>query len=422
VRDIDPQRIAVVGTGVSGLTAAYLLDRRHHVTLFEADSRPGGHTHTHTVEDPRGPLAVDTGFIVFNPVHYPLFTRLLEQLEVASQPTDMSFSVRDARDGLEWAGSPSLNTVFGQRRNLLRPGFWRMLRDIARFGREAPGVLQDPDDRRTVRAFAREQGYGRGFTEHYLLPLGASLWSCPEKRFADFPIRFVVEFMAHHHMLQIGGRPPWRTVAGGSRRYVDALLARLRGPLRLATPVRGVRRHADHVTLRTDAGEETFDEVVIAAHADDALALLGADATPLERELLASFPYERNEAVLHWDSSVLPRRRRCWAAWNHLRPEDDRDQVAVTYNMNILQRLSAERTWCVTLNDAGTIDPARIERRLSYTHPLFTAARGRAQARHGELVRARRTSFCGAYWGYGFHEDGVRSAVAVARAFGEELQ
>ena len=415
-----PQRIAVVGSGVAGLVAARLLDRRHAVTLYEAADRLGGHTHTIEVDDPRGPLAVDTGFIVFNPLNYPLFTRLLDELGIASQPTAMSFSVRDERTGLEWAGSPSLNTVFGQRSNLARPAFWRMLRDILRFGREARAVLDDPDDRRTVRDFARERGYGRGFTEHYLLPLGASLWSCPEKRFADFPVRFVVEFMDHHHMLRLGARPPWRTVAGGSRRYVDALRAGLRGTVRAGEPVRALRRHPDRVEVRTDRDAEAHDEVVLALHADDALRLLGDDATATERDLLRAFPYERNEAVLHWDPAVLPRRRRCWAAWNHLRPAAERDRVAVTYNMNVLQRLPADRTWCVTLNDAGAIDERRVVRRIGYAHPLFTPGRAAAQARHGELIRRNRTSFCGAYWGYGFHEDGVRSAVAVARAFGEE--
>ncbi|MDZ7747615.1 MAG: FAD-dependent oxidoreductase [Halofilum sp. (in: g-proteobacteria)] len=415
------QRIAVVGAGVSGLVAAYLLGRRHDVTLLEADTRPGGHTHTVEVDDPAGPLAVDTGFIVFNPVHYPLFTRLLEQLGIDSQPTDMSFSVRDEASGLEWAGSPSLDTVFGQRRNLLRPRFWGMLRDIVRFGREARAVLDDPHEARSVRRFAAERGYGEAFTEHYLLPLGASLWSCPERRFADFPVRFVVEFLAHHDMLELGARPPWRTVAGGSRRYVDAILGRLPGDVLLDTPVRSLRRHDDRVEVTTDAGRGDYDQVVLALHADDALALLGDDAGSAERELLGAFPYERNEALLHWDPAVLPRRRRCWAAWNHLRPAGERERVAVTYNMNILQRLRAQRTWCVTLNDTGTVDPARIVRRIEYAHPLFTPARARAQARHAELIRHRRTSYCGAYWGYGFHEDGVRSAVAVARAFGEDL-
>ncbi len=412
------QRVAVVGGGVSGLVCAWLLDAGHDVTLYEADTRIGGHTHTHEVDDPNGPLAVDSGFIVYNEHNYPLFSRLLERLGIASQPTSMSFSVSDRRSGLEWAGSPSLNTVFGQRRNLASPHFWGMLRDIVRFGREAPAVLRDPDDSRTVAEFARERGYGHAFVEHYLLPLGASLWSCPDRRFAGFPIRFVAEFLQHHRMLGLGGRPQWRTVTGGSCRYVDALLARLAATVHAGTPVRAVRRTARGVNVVTDAVDAAYDEVVLACHADQALALLGEEATATEHEVLGAFPYQPNDAVLHSDVRVLPRTRRCWAAWNHRVAGDD-GQVAISYNMNILQRLPARETWCVTLNDDGRIDPDRVVARTRYDHPLYTPARATAQGRHGELLRAHRTSFCGAYWGYGFHEDGVRSAARVAAAFGE---
>ena len=414
-------RIAVVGAGVSGLVAADLLQRRHEVTLFEAEPRPGGHTHTCEVDDPAGRLAVDTGFIVFNERNYPLFTRLLAELGIESQPTDMTFSVRDDRSGLEWTGSDSLNQVFGQRRNLLRPAFWRMLADILRFGREAEAVIDEPDDTRSVLEFARARGYGPLFVDSYLLPMGASLWSCPTRRFGDFPIRFVAEFMQQHALLQIHGRPQWRTIRGGSRRYVDALLERFGGTLRLGSPIHSVRRRPERVELTTDT-TESFDEVVLACHADQALALLGDDADRLERSVLAAFPYQENEAILHCDERVLPRTRRCWAAWNHRARTDgaDRTAVSVSYNMNILQRLPAQRTWSVTLNDDADIDPERIARRIRYSHPLYTSGRAAAQARHPELTRRNRTSFCGAYWGYGFHEDGVRSGVAVARAFGIE--
>ena len=416
----DAQRgIAVIGGGVSGLVAAWLLAPSQEVTLFERDERLGGHTHTHTVDDPAGPTAIDSGFIVFNRENYPLFSRLLDHLGIDTQPTSMSFSVTDARSGLEWAGSPSLNTVFGQRRNLVRPAFWAMLRDIRRFGRDASRVLSDRDDSRSVASFVRERGYSAAFVEHYLLPLGASLWSCPRARFADFPVRFVVEFLANHRMLGIGGRPRWESVRGGSRRYVDALLARFAGRIRRSTPVRSVVRDRDWVEVVTDAGRERFSEVVLACHADQALVLLGNGATAAEREILGSFPYQSNTAVLHTDTRVLPRQQRCWAAWNH-RVEDAADRVAVTYNMNILQRLATRETWCVTLNDDDAVDPDRIAARLRYEHPIYTRDRARAQARHGELMRSHRTSYCGAYWGYGFHEDGVRSATAVASAFGVE--
>lgn len=414
-------RIAVVGAGVSGLVTALLLQPRYRVSVFEAEDRAGGHTHTCEVDDPAGRIPVDTGFIVFNDRNYPLFSRLLQHLAVASQPTEMSFSVRDDRSGLEWSGSSSPNAVFGQRRNILRPAFWRMLGDILRFGREAPMALADGDDERSVIEFAHERGYGRDFVESYLLPMGASVWSCPERRFGDFPVRFVVEFMQQHALLTVRGRPQWRSIPGGSRRYVDALLARLDEQPRLASPVRRVRRRADRVDV-TAAETESFDEVVLACHADQALALLGDDADALERSVLAAFPYQDNEAILHCDERVLPRTRRCWAAWNHRRRAGaaDAGRVSVSYNMNILQRLTAERTWCVTLNDASGIDPALVARRIRYTHPLYTSGRAAAQARHAEVTRRNRTSFCGAYWGYGFHEDGVRSAGAVARSFGVE--
>ena len=412
------QRIAVIGAGVSGLVAADRLARGHHVTLFESDRRPGGHTHTHTVEAVDGPHQVDTGFIVFNPAHYPHFTALLDELGIDSRPTEMSFSVRCDRTGVEWAGADSLNRVFGQRRNLVRPGFYRMLRDLLRFAPVARTVVADPDDRRTVAGFVAEQGFSREFVDHYLLPLGAALWSCPAGAFAEFPIRFVAEFLANHAMLDpLGARPQWRTVAGGSRRYVDALLARCDGELRLGPPIRAVRRGERGITLvRGDGETEGFDEVVLACHADQALALLERP-TATEEAVLSAFPYEPNEALLHTDTSVLPRTRRTWAAWNYRRPAGEEGAVAVTYNMNILQGLTARETYCVTLNDDGAVAPDRVIARMTYHHPRFTSERGRAQARHRELIRAHRTSFCGAYWGYGFHEDGARSALAVAGAF-----
>jgi predicted NAD/FAD-binding protein len=408
--------IAVIGGGVSGLVTAWLLAPHYAVTLFEADERLGGHTHTHTVDDAAGAVAVDTGFIVFNRENYPLFTRLLDRLGIDAQPTAMSFSVSDVPSKLEWAGSPSLNSVFGQRRNLARPAFWGMLRDIRRFGREARDVIAAGDDRRSVAAFVQAGGYGQAFVDHYLLPLGASLWSCPREDFAAFPIRFVVEFLAHHRMLDLGGRPQWRSIPGGSQRYVAALLADLPARLQRGTPVRRVTRATEAVHIATDDGETPFDEAVLACHADQALGLLGADASATEREVLGAFPYCTNEAVLHSDTRVLPQRRRCWAAWNHR--VDAAGRASVSYNMNILQRLDTTETWCVTLNDRGLIASECIAARTTYDHPQYTAERAHAQARHGELLRARRTAFCGAYWGYGFHEDGVRSAAAVADAFG----
>ena len=402
-------RIAVIGSGIAGLTAAYRLHREHELTVFEAGSHVGGHTNTIHFEHASRAHAVDTGFIVFNEKNYPLFTALLAELGVASQPTTMSFSVRSDRSGVEYNGT-SLNKLFIQRGNVVRPSFWRMIRDILRFNREAPLVAESLDDNTTVEQFVREHGFSRELTEDYLVPLGASLWSCPPATFRAFPIKFVVEFLDNHGMLQVEGRPQWRVIRGGSDQYVAPLTRGFRDRIRLNTAVASVERRSDHVRI-VDAGgsEARFDHVIVACHSDQALRLL-ADPTATERELLSAFPYQPNQAILHTDASVLPRRRGAWAAWNYRIHRHDPDRVAVTYNMNLLQTLPEEPLFNVTLNHDEGIAPESIIRRIQYEHPIYTSARSRAQSRHSELIGVNRTSFCGAYWGYGFHEDGVRSA------------
>lgn len=407
-------RIAVVGAGISGLVASYLLAREHHVTVLEAADYPGGHTNTVTVDLGAGPCAVDTGFIVFNHRTYPSFTRLLARLGVRSQPSQMSFGVHCARTGREW----SSRALFAQRSNLARPGFWRMLVDIVRFYRAAPRLTRQPGRELTVRDYLRRARMSGAFVDHYLVPLGASMWSCPPHAFLDFPMRFLARFMENHGMLALTGLPTWRVIRGGSARYVDALTRGLRDRIRLRARVVEIRRHPDHVQVTTEAGgPETYDHVVIACHSDQALAML-ADPSPLEREVLGAIRYQTSDVVLHTDESVLPRSRRAWAAWNYYIPPDDREHAVLTYNMNILQSLRAPRVACVTVNDEGRIDPSKILRRIRYHHPLFTLDTPRAQALHDRLIQHDRTSYCGAYWGFGFHEDGVASALAVARAFG----
>ncbi|MBT8486554.1 MAG: FAD-dependent oxidoreductase [Phycisphaerae bacterium] len=405
-------RLAIVGSGIAGLVCAHRLKTRYDLTLFEAATRPGGHTHTVDVERDGERFAIDTGFIVFNPVNYPLFTALLDELNVPSQPTTMSFSVRCDRTGLEYNGT-SLNRLFAQRRNVLRPRFLGMVRDILRFARDARVTLAAGDEDETVDAFVRRHGYGVAFVEHYLVPLGASLWSAPGPSFRRFPIRFVARFLENHRMLDVGGRPQWRTVTGGSRRYVDAIVNGLGERVRLGTPVRHARRRVDRVELETGDGDRgSFDHVIFACHADQARAIL-TDVTDTERTLLSAFPYQRNVAVLHDDPSALPRCRRAWAAWNHRVRETPHADVSVTYNMTILQRLPTRRAFCVTLNDEAGLDPDRVLGRWVYHHPIFAAGVEAAQRRHAEVIDVNRTSFCGAYWGAGFHEDGVRSAMAV---------
>lgn len=411
-------KIAIIGAGIAGLTAAHRLHRRHDVTVFESDDYVGGHTNTIRFELAGEEWAVDTGFIVYNERNYPHFSALLAELGVETQPTSMSFSVRSDAANLEYNGT-SLDKLFAQRRNLFRPSFHRMLRDILRFHREAASLNRISGDDVSVADYVAREGYSRAFFEHYLTPLGSALWSSPPGTFQSFPIRFVVEFLANHSMLQVEGRPQWRVIRGGSFRYVEKLTAGFRDRIRLNTPVYSVERRTGHVRLVDASGAEArFDHVIFACHSDQALRIV-QDPTVSEVEVLQSFPYQANEAVLHTDPSVLPRRRKAWASWNyHVRP-DAADRATVTYNMNLLQCLPWKHVFNVTLNDSEAIAPDRVIRRILYHHPIFTARRAEAQRRHGELIDANRTSYCGAYWGYGFHEDGVRSALSVCDALAQ---
>ncbi len=406
-------RTAIIGTGISGLTAAWSLHREHQLTIFEANDHIGGHTHTVEVQVQGQHYAVDTGFIVFNDWTYPHFIDLLNQLDVASQPAPMSFSMRCERTGLEYNGE-NLNTLFAQRRNLFRPSFHRMIRDILRFNREAPALLDGCHDI-TLDAYLRQGRYSQEFREHYILPMAAAIWSAEAGIMGGMPARFFVQFFKNHGLLSVSDRPRWRVIRGGSHRYVERLTAPFRDCIRLNCPVEWVRRHPTHVQVKARGGPvERFDQVIIAAHSDQALRLL-ADPTPLEREILGAIPYQENEAVLHTDTRLLPRRRRAWAAWNYHLPAQPQARVAVTYNMNSLQSLDAPETFCVTLNHGEAIDPARVLYRATYHHPVFTEAGVKAQARRDEISGVHRTWYCGAYWSYGFHEDGVSSGLAVAR-------
>lgn len=413
-------RIAIVGSGVSGLVVAWLLHTRHEVTLFEAADRIGGHVHTHEVEVGGQRLAIDSGFIVFNDRNYPGFTRLLERLGVATQASSMSFSVQEEASGLEWNGS-DLNRLFAQRKNLLRPSFWRMVREIVRFNREARELLAAPaGDEPTLAEWLAQRRFARELIDHYVVPMAASLWSTPAAQIGAFPARPFARFFDHHGMLQVEGRPRWRVIAGGSQRYVEKLVAPLRERVRLGCPVESVRRRVDGVELSSRAGRERFDHVVLALHADQALRAL-ADATPAEHEVLSALPYKENVAQLHHDARVLPRTRRAWASWNYFVPRTPREKVTITYGMNELQSLPTREPCLVTLNRADAIDPALVRSTMTYHHPVYTRAGFAAQARWSEISGVAGTHYCGAYWGYGFHEDGVQSALRVARAFGAEL-
>lgn len=416
-------KIAIIGTGISGNYAAWKLAKEHDITVFEASSRPGGHTNTVEVDHDRQSLAVDTGFIVFNDVTYPNFLGLLEDLEVESQESTMSFSVRCERTGLEYNGT-SFNALFAQRRNLVRPAFWRMLRDILRFNREAPSLLECDHEELTLNQYLLDRGYSRPFIEHYIVPMGAAIWSASPDGMGGVPAGFFVRFFHNHGLLSINDRPTWRVIKGGSRNYLDQLLAGHRDRIRFNAPVKRILRYPDHVLVKA-AGQpaERFDKVVIATHSDQALAML-ADATPSEREVLGSIAYQANEAVLHTDESLMPRRRRAWAAWNYHIPAHrwrDSQRVALTYNMNILQSLKAQSQFLVTLNHTAAIDPAKIIRSFTYEHPVFDPSAVRAQGRHREINGMRHTYYCGAYWRYGFHEDGVVSAMSALDHLASDL-
>ncbi len=412
--------IAVVGAGVSGLTCALGLGRQHNVTVLEAAGRPGGHAHTVEVHEDDSVIAIDTGFIVFNFEHYPLLSALFDSLGIRSQPSDMSFSVRCDESGFEFNGS-SLNTFFAQRSNLLRPAAWRLMKDILRFNRDGTQSLQSGiEDDITVGDFAEQHGYSEFLLARYLLPLGGALWSCDTRTFRNFPMRFVLEFLRNHAMLQIGRRPIWRTVSGGSRHYVQRIADHLGSRLCLNQRVMEVTRKGPGVEVGfTDGRRQTFDEVVLATHADTSLAML-ANAEDEEQALLGTFPYQDNVVCLHSDTRVLPRTRRAWASWNYRIRKGDQGGTCVTYNMNRLQAIESRKTFCVSLNQQDDLQPDQILHQETVRHPLFVPGRDKAQACHSKMIRRKGLSYCGAYWGFGFHEDGVRSAVSVCDAFGVE--
>jgi len=414
-------RIAIVGAGISGLVCAHLLHRDHELVVFEATDRAGGHANTVHVQTDTGAYDLDTGFIVFNDRNYPQFERLLGELGVATQPSQMSFGVSDGVD-FEYNGS-SLNGLFATRANMLAPSFHRMIADLVRFNRDARRLLASEEDP-SLREWLAQRRYSRVFVERLIVPQASAVWSADPAQMWSLPARFLVEFFDNHGMLGFRDRPRWLTITGGSRTYVEALTRPWHERLAFCTPVREVARHPDHVTVSARGREpERFDAVVFATHSDQALALL-ADPSERERELLGAIPYQTNEAVLHTDRSLLPRRRRAWASWNyHLDTgvtgvTGVTGRCTVTYHMNRLQSLRADREFCVTLNRTAAIDPERIIAVMRYAHPVYTPAGVAAQSRHREISGRNRTHYCGAYWGWGFHEDGVQSALRVAREIG----
>lgn len=407
-----PLKVAVIGTGIAGLTVANGLKDQAELLVFERNDHIGGHTHTHSVTHEGVCYAIDTGFIVFNDWTYPAFIALLDTLGVDSKPSTMSFSVRCDRTGLEYNGT-NFNALFAQRRNLFSPRFIGMILDILRFNKSAPTLLDEGQKDWLLGDYLRHERYGQAFIDHYILPMGAAVWSTSTHDMLQFPARFFVQFFLNHGMLSVDRRPTWRVISGGSKSYVEALVRPFQDSIRTNTAVAGVRRFEDHVVVRTAEGQSfQVDQVVLACHSDEALSLL-EDPSDDERQTLGALKYQANEAVLHTDTRLLPQRRLAWASWNYQIPKTASDRVTVTYNMNLLQGIEAPVTFCVSLNPASPIDPSKVIRQMTYHHPLFTLDSMAAQRRHSQISGLQRTYYAGAYWGYGFHEDGVKSGLEV---------
>jgi predicted NAD/FAD-binding protein len=410
--------IAIIGTGIAGNVASYHLNRQHDITVFEANDYIGGHTHTHEISHNGLSYQVDTGFIVFNHKTYPNFINLLAELGVEQQLSTMSFGVKCEKTGLEYMGS-TLNSLFAQRRNLLRPSFWKMIIEILRFNKEGRRLVVDDIDDITLGEYLQRGNYSKEFIDYYLIPMAAAVWSADMQIMYQFPARYLIRFFQNHGLLNVNDRPDWFVIKDGSKTYVKALTAPFSDKIRLAAPVQSIRRADDGVFLTSRFGEEKFDAVFIASHSDQALALL-ADPTETELEVLGAIKYQSNEVLLHTDESVLPTSRRAWAAWNYHLLAGDQTRVPVTYNMNILQGFDCPEQFCVTLNNSDAIDPSKVLKRIHYQHPIYTPKSVAAQARHAELNKGR-TFYCGAYWRYGFHEDGVVSALEALIHFEQSL-
>jgi uncharacterized protein len=413
-------KIAVIGTGIAGNVAAYELSHEYEVTVYEASDYVGGHTNTHDVSIDGREYTIDTGFIVFNYRTYPEFTSLLNKMNVEVQPTNMSFSVKHEGIGLEYNGN-TLNSMFAQRSNIFRPSFLRMIRDILRFNREAVESLDHEDAELPLGEYLSKHNYCDEFKHHYIIPMGAAIWSTEASRMQSFPARFFIRFFHNHGLLSVNDRPIWHVIKGGSREYLKPLTRPFASRIRISTPVQKIKRHPGHVEIFTDShGKERYDAVFVATHSNTALDIIDQPTTA-EKQVLGAIPYQTNEAVLHTDISLLPQRRLAWAAWNYHILKENRDRVALTYNMNILQGIESPVTFNVTLNNSDAIDPSKIIKRVQYEHPVFTPDSVSAQQCHDKINGTGLTWYCGAYWRNGFHEDGVTSALDAVKHFKETI-
>ena len=415
-------KIAIIGSGISGLTTGYLLSKNHDITMFEKNDYIGGHTHTHEIDHEGKNLSVDSGFIVYNERTYPNFIKLLDQLGVERQLTRMGFSVKSESDDLEYAGH-SLNGLFAQRSNFFRPSFIRMLRSMKRFNQEARRDLSSIDPETTLGDYLMSNNYPTEFIQHYIIPIGAAIWSTVPSDMMNIPAVFFIRFFENHGLLQITNRPNWWVIKGGSKKYVDKIISKFKNDIRLSMPVKNVKRNKDLITINFGSDgehEEKFDAVVFATHSNQALTLLH-QPTKDEEEILGSILYQSNDAILHFDDAILPKRKTAWSSWNYLLDQDQSKPVALTYNMNILQGIVSSKTFCVTLNTQDLIKPEKVIKYLNYEHPLFTLSSIKAQEQKSKISGKNNTYYCGAYWHNGFHEDGVVSALDVCSHFGETL-
>lgn len=419
VRFLRPKKIAVVGSGISGLSAAWLLNKSHEVTLFEKDDRLGGHSNTVDIDVPEGKLGVDTGFIVFNPVNYPNLVELFKTLEVESAETDMTFGVSINEGQLEYSGS-GLGGFFAQRQRILNPKHWKLLANILGFYRNSERYLNDPSlTDLSLGEFLKREGFGKNFIDDHLMPMSAAIWSTPASKMLEYPALTFMRFCMNHGLVQLDNRPQWRTVVGGSRNYVNKIAKELSGKIRLNSHIHKIHRRDGKVILETCHGtEEIFDEVVLACHADQSLSLL-ADPTESEKSLLSAFPYQRNRAILHTDASLMPKSRRAWSAWNYLSDQSsDESEISVTYWMNKLQPLKTSKDIFVTLNPTREPKDGLILGSYLYDHPAFDMRSIQAQPAFWNIQGVNKTWYCGAWLGYGFHEDGLQSGLAVAESLG----
>ncbi len=412
------KKIAIIGSGISGLTAAYYLNKQYDICLYEADSRLGGHTATKAIKVEGKDYLIDTGFIVFNDWTYPNFIKLLNELGVDSQPTDMGFSVFNPTTDYEYAGT-NLATLFAQKRNLLSLTHWKMLRDIVRFNKEAildlEGEKLEPNE--SLGNYLTRKKYSAAFRERYLIPMGSAIWSATQGAMLDFPLEFFIRFFKNHGLLNVVNRPQWRVIKGGSNAYIAPLIRSFEDKIKLNSPVLNVIRHGSKVEVITDTTSEFYDDAVIACHSDQAHTML-SDATLGEKAILSAICYQKNDVVMHTDTSLLPRRKSTWSSWNYLLQSDNKQPPILTYSMNILQGIESDVEFCVTLNASDKIDPQKILGQYEYAHPVFSQAAMQAQEQWQSINGVNRTWFCGAYWFNGFHEDGVNSALRVVKALG----